>query len=248
MFHFGALNGVFNCNSVDHTSIEKEWVSHVNVYPWKQHDSSQFSSIQSLSHVWLCGGPMDCSTPGFPVHHQLLELSQTHIHQVDDAIQSSRPLLSPSPPTFNLSQSQNLPPKSVSPLRKVEQASYPYLLKGRQNENHNHRKLIKLITWTTALSNSMKLWAMPCSVQFNSVAQSCPALCDSMNHSTPGLPVHHHLPEFTQTHVHRVGDAIQPSHPLSSPSPPAPNPSQHQGLFKWVNSSHEVAKVLEFQL
>ena len=72
-------------------------------------------------------------------------------------------------------------------------------------------------------------------------------LCDPMNRSTPGLPVHHQLPEFTQTHVHRVGDAIQPSHLLSSPSPPAPNPSQHQGLFQWVNSSHEVAKVLEFQ-
>ena len=64
----------------------------------------------------------------------------------------------------------------------------------------------------------------------------------------PSLPVHHHLPEFTQTHVHWVGDAIQPSHPLSSPSPPAPHPSQHQSLFQWVNSSHEVAKVLEFQL
>ena len=86
------------------------------------------------------------------------------------------------------------------------------------------------------------------SVQFSSVAQSCPTLCDSMNRSTPGLPVHHQLPEFTQTHVHRVGDAIQPSHPLSSPSPPASNPSQHQSLFQWVNSSHEVAKVLEFQL
>ena len=68
-----------------------------------------------------------------------------------------------------------------------------------------------------------------------------------MNHSTPGLPVHHQLPEFTQTHAHRVSDAIQPSHPLLSPSPPAPNPSQHQGLFQRVNSSHEVAKVLEFQ-
>ena len=67
-------------------------------------------------------------------------------------------------------------------------------------------------------------------------------------HSTPGLPVHHQLPEFIQTHVHRVSDAIQPSHPLSSPSPPAFNLSQHQGLFQWVNSSHEVAKVLEFQL
>ena len=74
------------------------------------------------------------------------------------------------------------------------------------------------------------------SVQFRSVAQSCLTLCDPMNHSTPGLPVLHQLLEFTQTHVHRVGDAIQPSHPLSSPSPPAPNPSQHQGLFQWVNS------------
>ena len=85
-------------------------------------------------------------------------------------------------------------------------------------------------------------------IQFSSVAQSCPTLCDPMNHSTPGLPVHHQLPEFTQTHVHWVSDAIQPSHPLSPPSPPAPNPSQHQSLFQWVNSSHEVARVLEFQL
>ena len=70
------------------------------------------------------------------------------------------------------------------------------------------------------------------SVQFSSVAQLCLTLCDPMNRSMPGLPVHHQLPEFTQTHVHRVSDAIQPSHPLSSPSPPAPNPSQHQGLFQ----------------
>ena len=69
-----------------------------------------------------------------------------------------------------------------------------------------------------------------------------------MNSSTPSLPVHHQLPEFIQTHVHRVSDAIQPSHPLSSPSLPDPNPSQHQSLFQWVNSSHEVVKVLEFQL
>ena len=84
--------------------------------------------------------------------------------------------------------------------------------------------------------------------QIRSVTQSCPTLCDPMNHSTPGLPVHHQLLEFTETHVHRVSDAIQPSHPLSSPSPPAPNPSQHQSLFQWVNSSREVSKVLEFQL
>ena len=86
------------------------------------------------------------------------------------------------------------------------------------------------------------------SVPFSSVAQSCLTLCDPMNRSTPGLPVHHQLPEFTQIHIHWVRDAIQPSHPLSSPSPPAPNTSQHQSLFRWVNSSYEVAKVLEFQL
>ena len=93
-----------------------------------------------------------------------------------------------------------------------------------------------------------KGWGSSHSVQFSLVTQSCPTLCNPMNRSTPGLPVHHQLPEFTQTHVHRVGDAIQPSHPLSSPSPPAPNSSQHHGLFQWVNSSHEVAKVLEFQI
>ena len=84
--------------------------------------------------------------------------------------------------------------------------------------------------------------------QFSSVAQSCPTHWDPMNRSTPGLPVHHQLPEFTQTHVHQVSDAIQLSHPLSSPSPLAPSLSQHQSLFQWVTSSHEVAKVLEFQL
>ena len=94
--------------------------------------------------------------------------------------------------------------------------------------------------------------------QFSSVSQSCPTLCDPVNRSMSGLPVHHHLLKFIQTHIHWVGDAIQPSHPLSSPFPPAPNPSQHHSLFllppilpsffQWANSSYEVAKVLEFQL
>ena len=79
-----------------------------------------------------------------------------------------------------------------------------------------------------------------------SVAQSCLTLCDPMDCSTPGLPVHHYLLEFAQTHVHCVGDAIQPSHPLSSPSPPALNLSQHQGLSQWVGCLHQVAKVLEW--
>ena len=86
------------------------------------------------------------------------------------------------------------------------------------------------------------------SVQFSSVAQSCPTLCYPMDCSTPGLPVHQQLSEFTQTHVHWVGDAIQPSHPLSSPSPSTFRLSQHQGLCQWVSSSHQGAKVLEFQL
>ena len=81
-------------------------------------------------------------------------------------------------------------------------------------------------------------------VQFSSVAQSCLTLCDPMNRSMPGLPVHHQLPEFTQTHVHQVGDAVQLSYPLLSPSPPAINLSKHHCLFKWVSSSHQVAKVL----
>ena len=81
------------------------------------------------------------------------------------------------------------------------------------------------------------------SVQLSSVTQACLTLCDPMDHT--GLPVHHQLPEFTQTHVHWVSDAIQPSHPLLSPSPPAPNPSQHQGLFQWFSFSHQVDKVLE---
>ena len=80
----------------------------------------------------------------------------------------------------------------------------------------------------------------------SSFAQLCPTLCDPMDCSTPGLPVHHQLPEFTQTHVHWVGDAIQPSHPLLSPSPPTLSLSQHQGLFRWVSSSHQVAKVWSF--
>ena len=93
------------------------------------------------------------------------------------------------------------------------------------------------------ISNLIVYW-----VQFSSVTQSCPTLCDPTECSTPGLPVHHQLLEFTQTHVHWVGGAIQLSHPLSSPSPPSFNLSQHQGLFQWVSSSHQVAKVLEIQL
>ena len=101
---------------------------------------------------------------------------------------------------------------------------------------------------TMVFFHSLLVFSVSLVAQFSSVAQLCPTLCDPMNLSTPGLPVHHHLLEFTQTHIHRVSDAIQPSHPLPSPSPPVPNPSQQQSLFQSVNSSHEVATVLEFQL
>ena len=100
---------------------------------------------------------------------------------------------------------------------------------------------LKTILWKYDSLLALKIFGMD--LMFSSVTQSCLTLCDPMNHSTPGLPVHHQLPESTQTHVHWVGDTIQPSHPLSSPSPPAPNPSQHEGLFKWVSSSHQVASI-----
>ena len=104
----------------------------------------------------------------------------------------------------------------------------------------------RLYHWATRKANTVQKSLY--SVQFSSVAQSCLTLWDPMNHIMPGLPIHHQILESTQTHVHRVDDIIQPSHPLSSPSPPAFNLSQHQGLSQWVSSSHQVAKVLEFQL
>ena len=102
--------------------------------------------------------------------------------------------------------------------------------------------------WLTSYAEYQETFAgfLP-TVQFSSVAQSCPTLCYPVNHSMPGLPVHHQLPGFTQTHVHWVGDAIQPPHPLSSPSPPAFSLSQHQGLFQWVSSSHQVEFQLQYQ-
>ena len=102
--------------------------------------------------------------------------------------------------------------------------------------------------WVTRETQDYWVGSLSLYPEFSSVTQSCPTLCDPINCSTPGLPVHHQLLEFTQTHVLRVDDAIQPSDSLPSPSLPAPNPSQHQRIFQRVNSSHEVAKVLEFQL
>ena len=104
------------------------------------------------------------------------------------------------------------------------------------NANGQSQKLSMAVLVLKPKPKATKCISVWESVQFSSVAQSCPTLHNPMNRSTPGLPVHHHFLEFTQTHVHRVSDAIQPSHPRSSPSPPAPNPSQHQSLFQWVTS------------
>ena len=112
---------------------------------------------------------------------------------------------------------------------------------------HLYEKTSLVLSFNLLILFSMSNLLLNLSVNLNSsVAQS--DSCDPMNRSTPGLPVHHQLLEFTHTHVHWVGDATQPSHPLSSPSPPALSLSQHQGLFQWVSSLHQVDKVLEFQL
>ena len=154
--------------------------------------------------------PCPSPTPGF---------TQTHIHRVSDAIQPSHPLLSPSPPAPNPSQHQNL-------LQGVKSSQEVAKVPEFQLQHHSLQRNPR----TDLLQNMCS--GMITQFSFSSVAQSCLTPCDPMNHSTPGFPVHHQLPEFMQTHIHRVGDAIQPSHPLSSPSLPAPNPSQHQGLYQ----------------
>ena len=125
------------------------------------------------------------------------------------------------------------------------------LLRVPWTTRRSHQSILKEISREYSLEGLMlkvKVQLGPSlELQFSSVAQSHLTLCDPMDCSTPGLPVHHQLPEFTQTHVHLVNDTIQPFHPLSSPSPPPFNLSQHQGLFKRVSSSHQVAKVLSFR-
>ena len=172
---------------------------------------------------------MDCSTPGLPIHQQLLELTQTnvHVHWVSDAIQPSHPLVLFSTCLHSFPAFGSLP---VSQL---------FLSGGQSIGVSATASVLPMNTqdwfplgWTGWTSFHFT------SVQFSSVTQSCQNLCDPMNRSTPGLPIRHHLPEFTQTHVHWVNDASQPSHPLLSPSPPAFSLSQPQGLFQWVSSSH----------
>ena len=152
---------------------------------------------------------------------------------------SDSQVLSVSPPLKLLS---NLPLLTLC-WRQTQPSSASALLSGDTNDSQ-----IRAPHSVLSPKRSSQLPPKCCTVQFSSVAQSCPTPCNPMNRSTPGLPVHHQLLEFTQTHVHWVDDAIQPSYPLSSPSPPALNLSQHQGHFKWVSPSHQVSKGLEFQL
>ena len=144
------------------------------------------------------------------------------------------------------------PPRSsvhgILQARILEWVAIPCLRGSFRPRDQTQVSCVSCIASRLFTSESLEKPICVYTYQFSLVAQSFPTLCDPRNCSTSGLPVHHQLPEFTQTHVHRVGDAIQPPHPLSSPFPPAPNPSQHQSLFQWVNSLHEVAKVLEFQL
>ena len=151
-------------------------------------NSAQFNSV-AQSCPTLCE-TMDCSTPGFPVHHQLLEFTQTHVHWVSDVIQPSCPLSSPSPPTFNLSQHQGL------------------------------------FQWVTC---------RPVVVQ----SLFCLTLWNPKDCSMPGFPVHHHLLEFAQTHVHWVSDAIQPTCPLLSPFPPSFNLPSNRIFNRWVSSASD---------
>ena len=131
---------------------------------------------------------------------------------------------------------------------KNNQVGCHFLLQGIFPTQGLNLHLLCLLPWQVGCLPLSPLSLSFSSVRFSSVSQSCLSLCDYMDCSTPGLSVHHQPPKFTQTHVHWVGDAIQPSQPLSSPSSPTFNLSQHQGLFKWVSSLHQVTKVLEFQL
>ena len=123
-----------------------------------------------------------------------------------------------------------------------------YIQSGISSKEKQKMHPIKNKTKENQKAKRKEMWHYIQQFQLSSVAQSCPTLYEPIYGSTQGLPVHHELLESTHTHVHWVGDAIQPSHPPSSPSPPALNLSQHQGLFKWVSSSHQVARILEFQL
>ena len=126
--------------------------------------------------------------------------------------------------------------------------SHYYVMQGKWFLNQKQKKKQRVSFIPKIYYFKGEFYCVIFSVQLNSVTHLCSTLCDPTDCSTPGFPVHHPLPELTQTPVHWFSDAIQPSHPLSSPSPPTFNLYQHQGLFQWIGSSHQVAKVLEFQL
>ena len=204
---------------------------------------------------------MDHSTPGLPVHNSrsLPKLKSIELVMPSSCLILCRPLLllPPIPPSIRVFSNE-----STLCIWWPKYWSFSFsICPSNEHPGLIYFRIAGWISWQSKglsrVFSSTKIWKhqffstqlfmVQLSVQFSSVTQSCLTLCDSMNLSMPGTPVHHQLPEFTQTHVHQVGDAIQQSHPLSSPSP-ALNLSQHQGLFQWVSSSHQVATVLEFQL
>ena len=208
---------------------------------------------------------MDCSTPGLPVLQYLPKFAQTHVYWVNDAIQPSHPVVPISSCLQSLPASGSFPVSqffassgqsirvSASILPVNIQSWFPLGLTGLISLLFQEfsRVFSSTIVWKHQVLRCSDFFIVQFSqpsVQFSSVAHSCLILCDPMDHSTPGFPVHRQFPELTQIHVHWVGDAIQPSHPLSSSSLPAFNLFQHQGLFQWISPSHQVAKVLEFQL
>ena len=232
-----------------HSALTQSWISISSSF--HIHPVPPFSFVaQSCST--LCD-PMNCSMPGFPVLHHLPELAQTHIHWVNDAIQPSHSLSSPSP-AFNLSQPQGLfqwvgsshqVAKVLKPQHQSLQA-YSGLISFRidifdppccprdsqessTSQFKRSNSLAFSLLYGSTLTSIHDYWK---NHQFSSVTQSYPTLCNPMDCNMPGFPVHHQLLEPTQTHVHRVSDAIQPSHSLSSPSPPTFNLSQNQGLFQ----------------
>ena len=196
--------------------------------------SHSVSSV-AQSCLTVCD-PMDCSTPGLPVHHQLLELAQTHVHQVWWCHRTISSFVTPF--SFRLQSF----PASRSFLMSQFFASSGQSIWSFSFSTSPSSEYLGLISFRID-------WLDLQCVAVSSVQSlSHVWLCNPMDCSMPGFPVHHKLPELAQTHAHRDNDAIQPSHPWLSPSHPAFNLSQYQGLLQWVSSLPQVSKVLEFQL
>ena len=216
----------------------------------------RFSSVQSLSHVqlfvtpWIARPPCPSPTPG--VYPNSCPLSRWCHPAISSSVISfsSCPQSLPVSESFPMSQLFTWGGQStgVSALASfLLKKSQGWSVTWVQTNFYGLNQVLQNAYFEMYLETVFGDVAFK-KFQFSSVAQSCLTLCDPMDWSTPGFPVHHQLPKFAQTHVHWVGDAIQPSHPLLSPSPLTFNHSQNQGLFQWVSSLHQVAKVLEFQL